>query len=251
MVTLGTSGVVYAHADSPRRDLGDPLAPGRLHTMCAADGSGRRAGHWSVTGCMLSAGGSLAWARALLAPGVAYAELLAEAWRVPPGSRGLVFLPHLTGERCPYPDPSARGAWIGLTARHGRAEMIRAVVEGITVTIGQIRRLMGAAGVPIERARIGGGGARSREWRQMMADELGVPVALPQTEEGPAFGAALLAGVGLGDWPGVAAACSAAIQDRELLEPGENGALGPVRAVYDRAYERIRDEMHALAAIDS
>src|SRR5262249_62103734 len=113
LATLGTSGVIYAHADRPRKDIGDGSAPGRVHTMCAATGTANAPGQWSITGCMLSAGGSLRWCRDTICPGLSYDQMMAEAAAAPPGSGGLVFLPYLTGEPRPYPDPPAPGGWVG------------------------------------------------------------------------------------------------------------------------------------------
>lgn len=254
LATLGTSGVMYAHADRPRRDLpsGAPdHACGRLHTMCAADGDARRPGGWSVTGCMLSAAGSLQWARDALFPGESFDTLIAEAAGVAPGAAGLVFLPYLTGERCPHPDPDARAGWIGLTSRHTRAHLVRAVLEGVTFAMGQILDLVRGADVPVERVRLGGGGAKSDLWRQMQADVYGLPVALPNTEEGPAFGAALLAGVGAGVWPGVPEACASTIHETLVVEPSPVAAsYAPCRAVYERLYGELRAASAGLAAID-
>lgn len=246
-VTLGTSGVIYAHAERPVRDL-----PGRLHTMCAATGSARGAGAWSITGCMLSAAGSLHWARETLFPGVSYGALMAEAAAVPPGSGGLVFLPYLTGERCPYADPMARGGWIGLTARHTRGHLVRAILEGVSFGMAQIMDLARSIGVRVERVRIGGGGAKSALWRQMQADLYGLPVAVTNTEEGPGYGAALLAGVGAGVWGSVAEACRACVREAEATLPGPGAALyGPAREVYGRLYGDLRDAVHTLARAEA
>lgn len=251
LATLGTSGVIYAHADSPRKDLGDGGASGRIHTMCAATGDARAPGRWSVTGCMLSAGGSLQWCRDTLAPGATYDGLMAEAAAVPPGSGGLVFLPYLTGERCPYPDPTARAGWIGLTSRHTRAHLVRAVIEGVTFGMAQVLDLVRSIGVQVQAARLGGGGARSILWRQMQADIFGCPVALTNTEEGPAYGAALLAGVGAGVFPSVESACESAIRETQQIAPGPDApAYAPARAVYNSLYADLKDHFAALAAAD-
>lgn len=253
LATLGTSGVIYAHASGPRRDLGvDDARTGRLHTMCAANGSADRPGSWSVTGCMLSAAGALQWARETIAPDVGFEELMREASGVPRGSGGLLFMPHLSGERCPYPDPLARGGWIGLTARHTRAHLIRAVIEGVTFSMGQILDLVREAGVPVERVRLGGGGARSGFWRQMQADVYGAPVATTNTEEGPAYGAALLAGVGVGVWRGVGEAVDATVYERERIEPDERARkeYSPAREAFTGLYAGLKDRFAALAAID-
>jgi xylulokinase len=244
--------VIYAHADRPRKDLGDAIA-GRLHTMCAANGTSAHPGQWSVTGCMLSAGGSLQWLRNTLFPGVSYDELMKDAAAAPAGAGGLVFLPYLTGERAPYPDPTARGGWIGLTSRHTRAHLVRAVVEGVTFGMGQLLDLVRGIGVPVERARLGGGGARSAFWRQLQANVYGCPVAMTNTEEGPAYGAALLAGVGAGVFESVNAACAGAIRETGVLEPdpAAQRAYAPVREVYARLYHDIRPRFDALGMIDS
>jgi len=250
LATLGTSGVIYAHAEAPRKDLGNGGAAGRVHTMCAATGTAKTPGQWSITGCMLSAGGSLRWCRDTICPGLSYDQMMAEAAAAPPGSGGLVFLPYLTGERCPYPDPAARGGWIGLTARHTRGHVIRAVVEGVTFGMGQVLDLIRGLGVPVDRARLGGGGARSALWRQMQADVFGCTVALTNTEEGPAYGAALLAGVGVGLFESVAAACRTAIRETETTSPKNAPAYTAAREVYARLYQDLRDRFGALAAID-
>lgn len=243
LATLGTSGVLYAHSERPRRDLGKP--PGRLHTMCAADGTSERAGQWCVTGCMLSAAGALQWVRDRLFPEATFERLVAEAETASPGCEGLVFLPYLTGERCPHPDPAARGGWIGLTARHGRAHLLRSVVEGVTFGMGEILVLMRAAGVGVERIRLGGGGAKSRFWRQVQADVYGQAVALPNTTEGPALGAAMMAGVGVGVWQDVREAARAIISDTETIEPSGADYAG-AREAYARLYHNLRGHFAGL-----
>ncbi len=251
LATLGTSGVLYAHATAPRRDLGpDERSAGRIHTMCAADGDARHAGQWCLTGCMLSAAGSLQWARDRLFPGESVDGLIAEAAAAPPGCEGLVFLPHLTGERCPHPDPLARGGWIGLTARHTRAHLVRAVLEGVTFTMRSILDLFIEAGIDATTVRLGGGGARSELWRQMQADVYRRPVGLPNSEEGPALGAALLGGVAAGLWESVPAACRACIRVSETREPNSATAVRyePVRRVHESLYPRLRDAFHSLAS---
>ncbi|QYK47131.1 MAG: xylulokinase [Phycisphaeraceae bacterium] len=253
LATLGTSGVIYAHADHPRRDAGEtPASTGRLHTMCAADGTKSQRGNWSLTGCMLSAAGSLQWARDTIAPGVPFDRLIEEASSVEPGSRGLLFMPHLAGERCPYPDPAARGAWIGLTARHTRAHLIRAVIEGITMTMAQILDIVRGAGVEVRSVRLGGGGARSRFWRELQADLYGVPVATTNTEQGPAFGAAMLAGVGIGVWPDVASAASVCVHESERIEPESARAqrYSPAREAFAGLHAGLQETFRSLGDID-
>ncbi len=208
--TLGTSGVVFAHADEPTYD-----SAGRVHTMCHAV-----AGKWCVFGCMLSAAGSLQWFRDALAPKVSFDKLVEEASGVGLGANGLFFLPYLTGERCPHPDPDARGCFLGLTATHTRADMVRAVLEGVTFGMADQVRIMGdEMGIAMRTVRLSGGGAKGAFWRQLQADVYGKPVALTNASEGPAYGAALLAGVGTGVWKHVPEACAAGIEETERLKP--------------------------------
>lgn len=257
LATLGTSGVIYAHADHPRRDVGradnqSAATSGRLHTMCAADGTAATRGHWSLTGCTLSAAGALQWARDTIAPDVPFDTLIEEASHAEPCARGLLFMPHLTGERCPYPDPDARGAWIGLTARHTRAHLIRAVIEGVTFTMAQILDLVRDSGVEVRAVRLGGGGARSAFWRQLQADLYGAPVATTNTEQGPAFGAALLAGVGIGLWPDVAAAANACVHETERVDPDPRRAqsYSPAREAFAGLHAGLQRTFGSLGAID-
>lgn len=276
---LGTSGVIIAHADSPVIDAGSAhadsvrtlaaaiehrssasrLAPapsceihlntafsGRTHTMCSATGA------WCVTGCMLSAGGSLKWCRDTLFPGVSYDALMTEAAAVPPGSGGLIFLPYLTGERCPHPDPHARGGWIGLTSRHTRGHLVRAVIEGVSFSMGQILDIVRSLGVDASRVRVSGGGANSPFWRQMLADVFQCPVATTNTQEGPAHGAAILASVGAGHYATVGEACKHMIAEVNVHTPGEVSfeAYGKARAVFAELYGDLQCRFSQLAAID-
>jgi xylulokinase len=263
LAALGTSGVIYAHTDKPRRDLPAPdalQAPadapvGRLHTMCAADGTAALPGGWSVTGCMLSAGGSLRWARSVLAPERSYDELCAEAATIPPGSEGLIFLPYLTGERCPHPDPLARAGWIGLTSRHTRAHMTRAVLEGVAFGMTQMLDLMRTAGVTVTAARLGGGGARSPLWRQIIADNFNIPCQLVGPgggggDEGPALGAAIMAAVAADAYPSAAAACKALIPivSEVRPNPATAAAYARPRTTYDHLYHDLRGTFTELNA---
>jgi len=229
--TLGTSGVVFAHSEEPTQD---PL--GRVHTMCHAV-----PGKWCVFGCMLSAGGSFQWFRNVLGgPEMllakkrkidAYELLINEAAKAPPGSNGLFFLPYLTGERCPHPDPAARGGWIGLTSRTTRADMIRGLLEGVTFGMRDALEIMKSMNIPVGEIRASGGGARSAFWRQLQADIYGKPVVVTNAEEGPAYGVALLAGVGTGVWKSVEEACAATIRRKQRVLP-----KGKAMGVYERAY---------------
>jgi xylulokinase len=231
-LTLGTSGVVFASTESP---LIEP--DGRLHAFCHAV-----PGRWHFMGVMLSAAGSLQWYRDTLAPGVSFDSLVNEAREIKAGSEGLLFQPYLTGERTPYPDPLVRAAWVGLTVRHTRAHMTRAVLEGVAFGIKDSFRLILQAGLgSVDQVRISGGGAKSEIWRQIMADVLGVELVTVNSTEGAAFGAALLAGVGAGFYENVPAACEATIQI--------TGRTSPTQAarVYQEYYPHYRALYPALS----
>ena len=251
MASLGTSGVIFAHSDKPVLD-----PKGRVHTMCHAV-----AGKWCVFGCMLSAGGSLQWFRNHMARdemsrakklGVdAYELLMEEAERTERGCEGLMFLPYLTGERCPHPDPLARGGWLGLTARHTRGSMIRSVIEGITFGMTDGLRIMQGMGIRIDTIYLTGGGARSAFWRQLQADVYGVDTAVTNAVEGPAYGVAILAGVGTGVWKSVEQAAGAIIKETERREPDEEAVRYYRKAhkQYDRLYPALREEFPRLAGL--
>jgi xylulokinase len=231
-LTLGTSGVVFATTESP---LIEP--EGRLHAFCHAV-----PGRWHFMGVMLSAAGSLQWYRDTLCPGMGFDELVNEAAGLPPGSEGLFFLPYLTGERTPHPDPLARAAWVGLTIRHGRPHLTRALLEGVAFGIKDSFTLIRQAGLgAIRQVRISGGGARSPLWRQIMADVLDVELVTVNTTEGAAYGAALLAAVGAGIYDDVSAACDAAVQVTGHTAPAE------ASAAYQAFYPRYQALYPALA----
>jgi xylulokinase len=202
-LTVGTSGVVFATTPSA---LVEP--EGRLHAFCHAV-----PGMWHFMGVMLSAAGSLQWYRDTLAPGVSFDDLLKEAETVPAGSEGLQFLPYLSGERTPHPDPLARGAWVGLTLRHGRGHLTRALLEGVAFGLKDSFTLIQNAGLgQIRQVRASGGGTKGALWRQILASVLEAELVTVNTTEGAAYGAALLAGVGAMAWTDVPAACSAAVK---------------------------------------
>jgi xylulokinase len=230
--TIGTSGVVFAATDKPTLDR-----LGRLHTFCHAV-----PGLWHVMGVTNGAGLSLRWFRDTFAPGTSYDQLTAEAAKIPPGSDGLLWTPYLFGERTPHLDPQARAAFVGLTASHTRAHCVRAVMEGVAFSLRDTFSLFSDLGIPVTRIRLGGGGARGALWRQIQADVYGLPVELLAAEEGGAFGAALLAGVGIGAWPSVEQACAATVQVAEIIEP-ENAAT------MDEAYHSFRRVYPALKEI--
>lgn len=237
-LTLGTSGVVFATTPTA---LVEP--EGRLHAFCHAV-----PGRWHFMGVMLSAAGSLQWYRDALAPGVSFDDLTAEAAAVPPGSDGLLFLPYLTGERTPHPDPLARGAWVGLTIRHGRPHLTRAVLEGVAFGIKDSFTLIQGAGLgSVEQVRVSGGGAKSPLWRQIMADVLGAELVTVNTTEGAAYGAALLAAVGAGFYSTVDEACQATIQITGRTSPGAAAAAyTQLYPLYRALYPALRDEFRAV-----
>ncbi len=230
-LSLGTSGVVFATTDGP------VIEPeGRLHAFCHSV-----PGKWHLMGVMLSAAGSLRWHRDTFAPNLAYDKLLAPAAEIPAGSDGLFFLPYLTGERTPHPDPLARGAFVGLTVRHGFAHLTRAVLEGVAFGLRDSFELMKSAGLEtITQVRVTGGGARSPLWRQILADVFGAEIVTVNTEEGAAYGAALLAATGSGVFPSVEAACDATIRITGVTGPGEDSA------VYEEIYPLYRGLYPAL-----
>jgi xylulokinase len=209
-LTLGTSGVVFATTGSPFIE-----PEGRLHAFCHSI-----PGRWHLMGVMLSAAGSLRWYRDTIAPAMDYDALLEPAAEIAPGSDGLLFLPYLTGERTPHPDPLARGAFVGLTVRHTLPHLTRAVLEGVAFGLRDSFELMKNAGLgSIDQVRVSGGGAKSLLWQQILADIFGSELVTVNTTEGAAFGAALLAGVGAGYWPTVDAACQATIQVTGRVSP--------------------------------
>jgi len=240
-VTLGTSGVVFAASESYRAD-----PDGRLHAFCHAIPD-----RWHLMGVMLSAAGSFRWfrdalgqeevARARAEGRDVYDVLTDEAAAAPAGCEGLVFLPYLTGERTPHPDPAARGVFFGLTLRHRKPHLIRAVLEGVAYGLRDSLELMRALGLRVDQVRASGGGARSALWRQILADALESEIALVNVTEGAAYGAALLAGVGAGVFASVEEACARTVRVVERVAPG------PAAAVYREYYRVYQDLYPALA----
>jgi xylulokinase len=231
--TLGTSGVVFAHMEQPAYD-----PEGRVHTFCHAV-----RGAWHVMGVTQGAGLSLQWFRNQLAPGTDYDRLTAEAATAPPGAHGLFWLPYLMGERTPHLDASARGGWIGLTAKHSRADLIRSLLEGVSYSQKDCLDLVEQLGVRVAAVRVSGGGARSAFWRQLLADVLARRVVVLETQEGSAYGAALLALVGTGVYADVPEVCRVAIREVESLEPhpAESDFYARGHAVYRALYPALKD----------
>ena len=230
-LSLGTSGVVFATTDGPFIE-----PEGRLHAFCHSV-----PGKWHLMGVMLSAAGSLRWHRDTFAPNTDYDTLLKPAADIPPGSEGLFFLPYLTGERTPHPDPLARGAFVGLTVRHGFPHLTRAVLEGVSFGLRDSFELMKSAGLEnISQVRVTGGGARSPLWRQILADVFGAEIVTVNADEGAAYGAALLAAAGSGVFRSVEEACDATITITGSTSPGTD------QSVYNEIYPLYRELYPAL-----
>ena len=235
---IGTSGVVFAATDRPALD-----SRGRVHTFCHAI-----PGRWHVMGVTQAAGLSLRWFRDTFATNSSgtresYDQLTAEAAKIPAGSDGLLWTPYLMGERTPHLDSSARGALIGLTASHTRAHVIRAILEGVAFSLRDTFTLFREMNVPVTSIRLGGGGAGSPLWRQIQADVYGQAVEIVEAEEGAAYGAALLAGVGAGLWPTVDTACAAAVRvaSRVAPQPAAVATLNASYSAYRRVYPATRE----------
>ncbi len=226
-ISLGTSGVVFAPFDRP-------IVKEPLQSFCHAVPE-----TWHLMGVMLSAAGSLRWFRDSLASGHDYASLDGLAGQAGPGADGLVFLPYLTGERTPHPDPIARGAFIGLTVRHGIGQLARAVMEGVAFGLRDSVELI-IEEAPVSGVRVSGGGVTSRLWMQILADALGLPMMRVQTTESAAYGAALLAAVGNNTFASVEDACGAVVKIGDVIEPTSDTHL------YDDAYAVYRDLYPAL-----
>jgi len=231
-LTLGTSGVVFATTDAP---LVEP--EGRLHAFCHAV-----PGKWHFMGVTLSAAGSLQWYHDTLTPSESFSAIVAEAEQAPAGSEGLLFTPYLSGERTPYPDPLARGSFVGLTLRHQRAHLTRAVLEGVAFSMKDCFALLQGAGLgAVREVRIAGGGAKGPLWRKIVASVLGLPMVTVNSTEGAAYGAALLGAVGAGAWPSVEAAC-----DATIAVTGRDEPVAEWTGAYEAAYPRYRALYPAL-----
>lgn len=207
--TIGTSGVVFVVTEKPTLD-----PQGRIHTFCHAIPN-----RWHLTGVTQAAGLSLRWFRDNFGAGASYENLTAEAAKIPAGADGAIWIPYLMGERTPHLDANARAAFVGLTASHARAHAVRAVLEGVAFSLLDSFEIFREMNAPIETIRLGGGGAKSVLWRQIQADVYGQTIETIAAEEGAAFGAALLAGVGAGAWKTVDEACEKTIRLAEQIKP--------------------------------
>jgi xylulokinase len=239
-LSLGTSGVVFATTDRPLFE-----ARGRVHAFCHAV-----PGRWHMMSVMLSAAGSLRWFRDAVAPGTAYDDLMAAAAEIAAGSDGLLFLPYLTGERSPHPDPLARGAFVGLTLAHDWRHLARAVLEGVAFGLRDGLDLMIEAGMPAPSViRASGGGTASPLWRQILADVLGAEIATVDTTEGAAYGAGLLAAVGSGWFPSVEAAAAKLVTATPAAAPGPDASrYAEAHVTYRGLYPALAPSFRALSA---
>ena len=228
--TIGTSGVVFAHLVEPAYDRA-----GRIHTFCHAVENA-----WHVMGVTQGAGLSLQWFRNQFAPGTPYEDLIAEATQA--SAEGLFWLPYLMGERTPHLDALARAGWIGITAKHTRGDLIRALLEGVCFSQRDGLDVITALGVAVDSIRLSGGGARSAMWRQMFADIFNKPVVTLETQEGSAYGAALLAMTGTGVFSSVPEACKAVIREVESIRPraAEAERYGRAHEIYQSLYPALR-----------
>ncbi|GIW96335.1 MAG: xylulokinase [Pirellulaceae bacterium] len=232
--SLGTSGVVFVHCDQVQID-----PEGRLHTFCHAVH-----GKWHMMGVSLTAGGALQWFVERLCAELGekvYEVLTAEAQQVPAGSEGLFFLPYLAGERTPHADPLARGCFVGLTLKHGRGHLARAVMEGVAYALRDSLEIIRSLGVPVRQIRASGGGARNPLWRQIQASMFGQKVVTINAEQGPAYGVALLAAVGAGYYKNVEEACAATIRVVSETKPHR-----PSIATYDKGFPVFQELYRAL-----
>jgi xylulokinase len=229
-LSIGTSGVIFAPCDRP---IPDP--EGRVHLFCHVDGG------YHQLGVTLAAGGSLRWYRDTFAQHISYTELMDMAERSLPGARGVLFLPHLAGERSPHLDPDTRGALVNLSLAHTQADITRALLEGVAFSLREALEVISAI-APVDQLLATGGGARSNIWLQILADILQTELIAPKAEEGAAYGAAILAMVGVGAYPNLEAALKILPQDSNVVQP-------QVNAVYEAGFKRYKLLYDALKAV--
>lgn len=249
--SIGTSGVVFVHSDTPQVD-----PEGRLHTFCHAVHR-----KWHMMGVTLSAGGSLQWFRNALCQADSiiakrhkievYEMLTNEAKLTPPGAEGLFFLPYLAGERTPHADPLARGAFVGLTLKHTRGHLVRSILEGVTYSLRDCLTIIEEQGIAVKQIRASGGGAKSAFWRQIQADVLGQGVVTMAADEGPGYGVALLAAVGAGEFKDVVEACDATVKTKRETRTNVKAKAKYDAAfpVYQKLYRSLRDDYLAIAVL--
>jgi xylulokinase len=250
--SIGTSGIMFVHSDEVQFD-----PEGRLHTFCHAV-----RGKWHLMGVSLSGGGSLQWFRNTLCQAEvaaakkkktsAYETITAEAAEIPPGSEGLFFLPYLSGERTPHADPDARACFIGLTLKHGRGHMVRAIMEGVAYAMRDSLAIIRDLGVPVKQIRASGGGSKSKLWKQIQADVFGQKVVTINAEEGPAYGVALLAAVGGGAFRNVEEACKATIRVVKETPTQKQAVAHYDRGfpLYQKLYRSLKDDFKTIAKLE-
>lgn len=245
--SIGTSGVMFVHSDEMEFD-----AQGRLHTFCHAV-----RGKWHMMGVSLTAGGSLQWFAENVATELMnnrkvdpYEVLTNEAAQVPAGAEGLYFLPYLAGERTPHADPNARGAFVGLTLKHNRGHLVRSIIEGVTFALRDSLEIMDSLNVPVKQVRVSGGGSKNPFWRQLQADIFGHPAVRINSEQGPAFGVALLAMVGGGEYAKVEDACDATIKevDKTAVQRKIARHYDNIFPEFQQLYDSLKDDFHRISS---
>ncbi len=241
--TIGTSGVIFAFLEQPAYD-----AQGRVHTFCHA-----MPNTWHVMGVTQGAGLSLQWLRNQLAVNCGYDELTREAETSPRGAHGLFWLPYLMGERTPHLDANARAAWIGLTAKHRRADLIRSVLEGVCFSQNDGLEIIRQLGAAPSLVRLSGGGAKSAFWHQLFADVFNTPVAILENQEGSAYGAALLALIGTGEYQSATEVCAKAVKETAVRQPEPDAAEFYRKSyeVYRSLYPALKSSFHAIGALNA
>ncbi len=227
-LSIGTSGVIFVPCDRPIPD-----SEGRVHLFCHADGG------YHLLGVTLAAGGALRWYRDTFAPQTAFSDLMAVAELSSPGARGVLFLPHLAGERSPHLDPDTRGAWVNLSLAHTQADLVRAVLEGVAFSLRSALEIINPI-MPVHQLLATGGGARANTWLQILADVLQAELIAPQAEEGAAYGAAILAMVGVGAYANLEAAFKLLPQDSKVVQPEANSAYEVAFSRYSKLYEALK-----------
>jgi xylulokinase len=247
--SIGTSGIMFVHSDEVQID-----PAGRLHTFCHAVH-----GKWHMMGVSLTGGGALQWFTEKICDGLnkgkdqRYKQLTAEAEEVPAGSEGLFFLPYLAGERTPHADPHARGCFIGLTLKHGRGHLTRAVMEGVAYAMRDSLAIIRDLGVPVKQIRASGGGSKIPLWRQIQADAFGQDVVTINAEQGPAYGVALLAAVGAGAFKNVEEACAATIRvvNKTPLNKKAAKIYDAGFPIYQQLYRSLKADFAAIGKLES
>jgi xylulokinase len=241
--TVGTSGVVFAYLREPAYD-----PRGRVHTFCHAIPNA-----WHVMGVTQGAGLSLQWYRNRLAQSCLYDELTADASLSPPGAHGLFWLPYLMGERTPHLDPNARAAWVGLTARHQSSDLVRSILEGVCYSLKDCLGIINGLGASATVTRLSGGGAKSPLWHQLFADILNQRVTTLETQEGSAFGAALLAMIGTGEYANAQEVCRTAVHEVSAKEPEPKAVEFYERhyQIYRSLYPALKSSFGTIAGLES